>query len=191
MRRTRSGGRRGAPGFSLAELLTVLAIAAAMTAIALPDLRQMVRQQQLKAAASDLSGALNLARSMAIARNGQVHLVPLEAAGADWSGGWIVFVDRDGDRRPGGTEEVFMRHGPLAKGIAVGAAFARHRSPDYIAYNGAGRSCFDTGGLASRPGTLSLFQGEQTRRIKINLLGRVRMCDPAAIGADCEGGDAP
>jgi type IV fimbrial biogenesis protein FimT len=50
-----------------------------------------------------------------------------------------------------------------------------------------GRSCSDTSSMAARFGTLSLFQGRHTRRIKINMLGRARICDPARDGASCDG----
>ena len=174
-------------GFSLIELATVLAIMAVMLGIALPDLRQIIRSQQLKAAAYDLFGAIDLTRTQAIARGGRVQLVPADGATADWSRGWVVFVDQDGDRRPGGDEEVIMRHGPLAPGIVVAAAFSSQQGAPYLAYNSMGRSCSDTSSLAARWGTLSLVQGPHTRRIKINMLGRARICDPARDGASCAG----
>jgi len=34
---------------------------------------------------------------------------------------------------------------------------------------------------------LSLEQGEETRNIKINMLGRVRVCDPAKDRSNCSG----
>jgi type IV fimbrial biogenesis protein FimT len=178
-------------GFSLTELIMVLAIAAVMLAIAVPDMRQLIRRQQLKAAVNDLFGAIDLTRSQAIARGGQVQLVPADAAGVDWSRGWVVFVDRDGDRRPGDGEEVIMRHGPVPNGIVIGSSFSSQPTPDYLAYNGAGRSCTATSSLAARWGTMSLFQGDQTRRIKINMLGRARVCDPARDGASCSGASEP
>jgi type IV fimbrial biogenesis protein FimT len=175
-------------GFTLVELAIVLAIGAVTMSIALPDLRQMIRSQQLKAAASDLFGAIDLARTQAIARGRRVQLVPAGAGPApDWSGGWVVFVDQDGDRRPGEGEEVIMRHGPLAAGIVLHAAFSSQQGLPYLAYNSMGRSCSDTSSLAARWGTLSLVQGRQTRRIKINMLGRARICDPARDGASCAG----
>lgn len=178
-----------ARGFSLLELAIVLAIAAVMMGIALPDLRQMVRAQQLKAAANDLFGAVSLARTQAIARGRRVQLVPGDAGGRDWSRGWVVFIDDDGDRRPGDGEEVILRRGPLAAGIAVDAAFSGQQGAAYLAYNSMGRSCSDTSSLAARWGTLSLVQDRQIRRIKINMLGRARLCDPAKDGANCAGAD--
>lgn len=180
--------RRGC-GFSLVELATVVAIVALMMSIALPDLRQMIRSQQLKAAVSDLFGAIDLTRTHAIARGRKVQLVPADGAAFDWSRGWVVFVDEDGDRRPGGREEVIMRHGPLADGIAVDAVFSSQQGRPYLAYNSMGRGCSDTSSLAARWGTLSLVMGQQTRRIKINMLGRARICDPGREAATCTGPD--
>ncbi|MDB5920403.1 MAG: type-4 fimbrial pilin related signal peptide protein [Massilia sp.] len=183
------GKERQEGGFSLPELLVVLAIAAVMAGAALPDFRQMIRAQQLKAATYDLFGAIDLTRTQAIARGRRVQLVPFDAAGGDWSGGWVVFVDEDGDRRPGPGEEVIQRYRAPAKGIAVEAAFSSQQGASYLAYNSMGRSCSDTSSLAARFGTLSLVQGEHIRRIKINMLGRARLCDPARDGAGCAGPD--
>ena len=178
-------------GLSMAELLTVIAIAALMLAFALPDMRQMIRAQQLKAALSDLFGAIDLTRTQAIARGRRVQLVAASTGGADapdWRHGWVVFVDDNNDRQPGGAEEVLLRHGPLADGITVDATFSSQQGVPYLAYNGMGRSCSDASSLTARWGTLSLVQDKQTRRIIINMLGRARTCDPARPRSNC--GDA-
>ncbi|MBC7453391.1 MAG: GspH/FimT family protein [Massilia sp.] len=172
----------------MAELLTVIAIAALMLAIALPDMRQMIRAQQLKAALNDLFGAIDLTRTQAIARGRRVLLVAAGGDTPDWRLGWVVFVDDDGDRRPGGAEEILLRHGPLADGITVDATFSSQLGAPYLAYNSMGRSCSDASSLTARWGTLSLVQDKQTRRIIINMLGRARTCDPARPRSNC--GDA-
>lgn len=177
-------------GATLSELVVVLGIAAVAFAVAAPDLHALVAAQQLKAAASDLHGAILLTRAQAIARNQRVKLMPRGPGGADWTQGWTVFVDRDGDRAPGPDDEVLAVHGPLPEGLRIDFSFTRSAPPQYIAYNGAGRSCSDTSGSASRLGTLSLFHGEGARRIKINMLGRVRLCNPARDDG-CDGADAP
>jgi type IV fimbrial biogenesis protein FimT len=72
----------------------------------------------------------------------------------------------------------------------VDFAFTNSARPYYIAYNGAGRSCADGNSAAARWGTVSLYHGGHIRRIKINMLGRARVCDPAR-DAGCDGASAP
>jgi type IV fimbrial biogenesis protein FimT len=177
-------------GFSMIELLVVLAVAGVLLAAGSPGLRDLVRTQQLKTATNDLFAAIGLARAQALARGEIVMLLPKGAGGADWRRGWTVFLDRDGDRQPGPGDTVLAEHGPLAQGLAVAFSFTSPAPPYYIAYNGAGRSCRDNNPTAARYGTLSLFHGAGIRRIKINMLGRARSCNPARDAA-CDGPAAP
>ena len=176
-------------GATLLELLVVLAIGSVLTGMALPGLRHLAQSLQIKAAANDLFAAIGLARMHAIARGRKVTLAPADI-GQGWRGGWLVFIDRDGNRRPDAGEEVISRHGPLAAGIEIGMSFTSQAGAPYLAYNSAGRSCSDTNSQAARWGTLSLAHGGQARRIRINMLGRARVCNPARDGASC-GGDDP
>lgn len=175
-------------GYSFTELMVVLGLSAILIAVALPNMLGMLRRHQLNAAVRDLHGAIDLTRAHAIARGSRVMLVPLGADGSNWSSGWIIFVDSNNDRRPGPAEEVLSSHGPLPEGIKVTFTFTGNKQPYYIAYNGAGRSCSDSSSMAARWGTLSLFQQDHIRRIKISMLGRARSCDPLR-DAGCEGAD--
>jgi type IV fimbrial biogenesis protein FimT len=188
-------------GATLAELAVVLAIAAVAFAVAAPDLHALVTAQQLRAASGELHDAILTTRAQAVSRNERVKLMPRDPAGADWTQGWTVFIDRDGDRRPGPSDDVLAVHGPLPEGVRVDFSFTASAPPQYIAYNGAGRSCSDGAGNggsggnnggnnASRLGTLSLFHGGHTRRIKINMLGRIRLCNPARDDG-CDGAGVP
>ncbi|WP_229448220.1 GspH/FimT family pseudopilin [Massilia sp. CF038] len=176
-------------GFSLLELLIALAIGAVLIALALPAIRDLLLRYQLKAAVGDLVSAIDLTRSQAIARADRVLMVPLDAAGKNWGGGWVVFVDADGDRRPGPDEEVIAAHAPLADSLLFSTNFTSNKAPYYIAFNSAGRGCSATSSQAARWGTLSLYQGPHIRRIRINMLGRVRVCDPERDKEGCEGPD--
>jgi type IV fimbrial biogenesis protein FimT len=187
MRRGRISGR---PGVSLVELLAVLAIASILLAVGAPGLQALVRAQQLKAASGDLFAAIGQARAQALAHGEVVTLLPKGEGGSDWRRGWTLFLDRDGDRQPGPGDTILAEHGPLAQGVAVDFSFSSPAPPYYIAYNGAGRSCRDSNPAAARYGTLSLFHGGGIRRIKINMLGRARSCDPAR-DASCDGPAAP
>ena len=186
------GPRRRSPqaGWSMAELLAVLAVASILAATGIPGLRELIRSQQLKAASGDLVSAIGLARAQALARGETVTVLPKGAGGADWTRGWTVFLARDGDRQPGPGDTILADHGPLAPGVAVDFSFTSPAPPFYIASNGAGRSCRDSNPAAARYGTLSLFHGAGIRRIKINMLGRARSCDPRR-DASCDGAAAP
>jgi type IV fimbrial biogenesis protein FimT len=187
---TRAAKRAATRGVTLVELAVVLAVAAVLFAVAAPNLHALVTAQQLRTASGELFDAISLTRAQAVARNERVKLAPRDPRGADWTQGWTVFVDRDGDRQPGPGDEVLALHGPLPRGLRLVFSFGSPAPPQYIAYNGAGRSCSDSAGQASRPGTLSLFHGEHVRRIKINMLGRARICNPARDDG-CDGVEAP
>ena len=174
-------------GHTLLELLAVLSIAALLMAAALPSLQQVLARQQVRAAATDLFSAIELTRAQAMARGQRVLLMPAGPGGMDWRTGWLVFIDRNVNLAFDSDDELLFRQGPLAADITVQFAFSSATPPLYIAYNGAGRSCSATNSLAARWGTLSLILGKQRRHIKINMLGRVRVCDPQQQAANCSG----
>jgi type IV fimbrial biogenesis protein FimT len=177
-------------GFSLIELMTVLAIAVVLLAVGAPSLVELARSQHIRHAATALLDDIAMARSQAMTRGDVVVIMAGGPDGKDWTRGWTVFIDRDGDRRPGPADEIIAVHGPLHRNISTAYGFTTSAPPYYIAYNGAGRSCSDTNTAASRLGTLSLFDGPLVRRIKINMLGRPRACDPAR-DSSCDGPAAP
>lgn len=168
-----------ARGLTLIELLIVLAVAMVLLGVAAPSFQQTLQRLRLQAAVNDLHAAIDLTRSQAIARGSKVTMAPVEPAGTNWQSGWIIFIDANGNRRPDAGELQLYRHDPLPKDIAVNARFTSGNAPAYVAYNAAGRSCSATSSLSARWGTLSLSQGEQARNLKINMLGRVRVCDPS------------
>lgn len=170
-------------GVTLIELMVTLAVAAILLTVAAPDWRRMVAQHQLRAVVSDLYHDIALARSQAIARNTRVMLVPVEEA--SWDAGWTVMVDHDGDRRPGAGDELLSVHQAVPPGIRISSVFTAQHAPFYIAFNGTGRGCSDTSSVAARWGSLSISGEGQVRRIRISMLGRARVCDPAREPATC------
>lgn len=175
-------GRRG---FTLIELLIGLAVASVLAGLALPAFQSLIARQQLRAAVNDLFGAIDLTRSVAMARGSPVSLAPLEPGGAAWEKGWVVFVDRNANSRPDAGDEEIFRQGPVAEGMTIRSRFSSSTMPHYIAYNGAGRGCKTGNSQAAHFGTVTLEFGEQVRHIKMNMLGRVRVCDPRAQATGC------
>lgn len=83
----RAGPARSGAGFTLAELLIVLAVLAIMLAAGAPHLGDFVRNQRVKTASIDLFSSLLLARSEAITRNTRVTVAP---QGGAWTNGWTI-----------------------------------------------------------------------------------------------------
>ncbi|GAB3467347.1 hypothetical protein GCM10027321_34660 [Massilia terrae] len=177
-------------GFSLVELMVAVAVTLLLLAAGVPSFADLIRAQRIRTATAELFDAIALTRAQAMARGEMVEIMPANAERNDWTQGWIVFIDRDGDRQPGAGDEFISVHGPLHRGVASSFGFTSPAPPYYIAYNGAGHSCSDTNTSAARLGTLSLFDGRYVRRIKINMLGRPRICDPAN-DSSCDGPTVP
>jgi general secretion pathway protein H len=78
---------RGAQGFTLLELMLVLAIAAAVMALAPPLLYQAMPGLQLKSAARQVAAGFRSARDQAITRRAETLLsVDLDERRIEWSG---------------------------------------------------------------------------------------------------------
>jgi len=174
-------------GLTLIELLVVLALVVVLLGVAAPAFQQSLQRMRLQTATADLLAAIDLTRSQAMARGTKVLMAPLDPAGADWQRGWAIFEDRNGNRRPDADETILYRHDPLRTGIAVTYRFTSGGTPTYIAYNAAGRTCRADNSLTARWGTLTLTQGDDTRNIVINMLGRARACDPRREPSNCSG----
>lgn len=99
-------GRRRFAGLSLLEMMVTLSIVAILSGIAAPSFAGLMRDSARTTAVNDFIHALFLARSEAIKRGRIVSLCKSSDGStcsnrADtWSGGWIVFVNDDGDDLP-------------------------------------------------------------------------------------------
>lgn len=80
---------RDSRGFSIIELMVVVAILAVLGALAGPSFSEMIASQRVRAGATALYESLILARSEAIKRNSSVAL---SATSGSFSNGWNVFL---------------------------------------------------------------------------------------------------
>jgi type IV fimbrial biogenesis protein FimT len=109
-------------GFTMVELLTTLVVLAVLLALAAPSMVTFVNSSRLRASQGEFVSALMLARSEATKRGEFVGVAARGAivAGAEFSGGWQVFVDKDRDGLQGADEDVVRSYPALSGGQRFG-----------------------------------------------------------------------
>jgi type IV fimbrial biogenesis protein FimT len=104
-------------GFSLLELMLVMAVALTLVALALPSWRGLLERWTLRTEAQTWVDDLRYARAQAIGRAHPVSICPSVdgsrcASHADWASGWLVFLDPDANRVVDSGERVLRQHQP-------------------------------------------------------------------------------
>jgi type IV fimbrial biogenesis protein FimT len=77
-------------GFTLVEMMVVIALIAILSTYAFPSLRYSILNNRITSKTNLLVNSLNYARSEAVIRGGKIGLVPADKTGLDWSQGWEV-----------------------------------------------------------------------------------------------------
>lgn len=113
-------------GFTLLELMITIGVAGVLAAVAVPNMRDFIRNNRLTAGANDLLHSTQIARSEAIKRQQNVVV----CASADPSAtapvcsygsfnGWVVFQDTNGNWRFDAGEAIIERHDLLDASVTV------------------------------------------------------------------------
>ncbi|MCQ4347662.1 GspH/FimT family pseudopilin [Pseudomonas stutzeri] len=156
-------------GFTLTEVILALAVLSIGLSIATPAMRQTIHGQQLRQASIDLGMALTRARQEAIMRR---RPVVLDNQDGEWSSGWRIFVDHNGNGALDADEPILKIGDAIAKGVRISGNTPVRR---YIRYTPTGRTRLQSGALQA--GTISLCHesGKQAiRRLVLAASGRVR-----------------
>lgn len=112
-------------GYTMLEVLMVIAIAAILVAVALPSMQDTISRNARDSIQLDLLTSLALARSQAVTLSVTTSVCHSanqtscsNSTGSDWNDGWLVFSDFDGDGvlDSGDGDELLQVH-PPANGI--------------------------------------------------------------------------
>ena len=166
------------PGFSLVELMVVVAVLALLAAIAGPSMARLVDSTRLTAFSNDLLAAMYLARSEAIKRNERAVLCKASTAVAcsdsgGWEQGWLVFHDPNNNGVRDAAETVIHYTQALPGGVRLTGNVP---VANYISFTPSGRTRLING--AFQMGTLTLCKpaaDTEGRQIVINNAGRPRV----------------
>lgn len=123
----------GMRGFTLLELLTVLAITSVVFGFGVPTFNGVLKEQRLVGEANRLVAGLRLVRAEAARRGRPVSICPTTdgkrcSQGSDWSGGWLVFEDAGGSGGLDPGEPLIHAEDPVHHGVSIHADgdFADH-----------------------------------------------------------------
>jgi len=163
----------GTGGFSMVELIVVLAVIGILLSIAVPPFRDFLRNNQLASISHEFVASTNLARSEAVRRGGRVTLCRSATGAAcagsgNWDQGWIVFADPDNDATVDAGEEVLQVHRAVQGGSTLVGNI-----------NVVSRITFDAQGRPGQAGTVTLCNTGEGVDIILSPMGRLRTAEAA------------
>lgn len=120
---------QGSKGLSLIETIVVLAIASLVIATAVPAAMAWTDRVRIARLQSDLAETFLTANRLAVASGAATILCPSRGGGCeegiDWSRGWLVYADVDGDRVFGKHDNVIRRTAALDGGLRLHSTSGR------------------------------------------------------------------
>jgi type IV fimbrial biogenesis protein FimT len=154
--------------------LVVIAIVAILLGVGVPNMQSYIVSSRLAGSANDLYTALNLARSEAVRRQARVALAHNGAANSrDWTRGWTMFVDADGDGALDAGEEILRVGAALDAPLTL---FGSANFANFVAFDAAGRLTTGGGSFVLCHGAALVVDGQpRARALLVNGSGRVRM----------------
>lgn len=120
-------------GFSLVELMVAITVAAILAVIAVPNLRNAIRRNNVSNGSNTLLASISYARTEAISRGVFVSICPstngtsCDASSKDYSVGWLVYSYTPGNGAANAaydstkSSNLLLRRTNALKGVAITA----------------------------------------------------------------------
>lgn len=170
-------------GFTLVELMVVVAVLAALMSIGAPSFMEWIQNSRIRTAAESLQNGLQIARAEAVRRNTNVEFM-LNGTG----GAWTVQLQRG--------DEPFLQ-GSAAEGGGTVIVTSTPALATTLTYNGLGRVNAENADGSARLTQLdvdlpaTVLAPEKTRDLRLMVGagiddpgGEIRMCDPNVAAGD-------
>ena len=164
-------------GLTLVELAIAIAVVATLAAAAVPAYGAWIAELRLAGFAQQIASSLAVARVEAVRHGGRVVLCKAPPGttrcntGGGWDGGWIVFLDDNGNAQADGVEPIVRAEPPAQWGIT-----ARGNQPvaSYVSFTPFGQARLVSGAL--QIGTITVCKsGLKGWQVVLASTGRVRM----------------
>ncbi|MCK5872344.1 MAG: GspH/FimT family pseudopilin [Methylococcales bacterium] len=161
-------------GFTIIELLITVSILGILTSMGLPSFMGTINSTRLTTKANELVAALNFTRSEAIKRNTLVYIANTEGSGQKWEGGWVIFVDMNGNKAFDRNTDTLLKEYPALESsytLRTGGNI-KH----WLAYKPTGLYKTSTGRLNDSFSLCTMNKDKNSsRKITLNSIGRTRV----------------
>ncbi|MEB8430981.1 GspH/FimT family pseudopilin [Cocleimonas sp. KMM 6892] len=175
---------RNNSGFTLIEMIVTISIVAIFASIAVPSFSQLIRNNKIPTTTNEFISSMVLARSEALKRSRNVIVCASTDqlscnGGTDYSGGWIVYDDCNGDGSPTAVavdcnddnleeeQEIIKVHNGFDRMFINGTA---NNITFLFSGRVAGNTTFDVGHESEPTVTL--------KEVTVNRVGRIKSEDP-------------
>ena len=172
----------------MVELMVTLAVLAILLSLAAPSFSSLLASTRMSSQTNEFMGALNLARSEAVRRVQPVSLRASDSDNYNYSKGWTVFPDADGDGAAlSGTSDAdgkILREASALNGTVTVRRVTRSAAPfTYTTATDADRMhlVFTSRG-AIKPTTAAFFKvcdsaiaSVKGRIVQVNAVGKISL----------------